>query len=242
MGTVDGGATWSKLSPDLSIPHPRVPTVTGVHEPARDTTMPQRALWSVAASTVTPGVIWTGATNGVIQMSRNHGRSWSDITVPGTAIAARSIRAAVEASPLDAGTAYAALDLHFRGDFGPYIYRTRDDGKTWTKIVTGLPATAPSGAFVHVVRADPKRRGLLFAGTESGVYVSFDDGDHWQSLMLNLPTTVVSDVAIHENDLIVGTYGRGIWVLDDFAVLRQLGAAPAGVPLFQPSHARAVRG
>jgi hypothetical protein len=131
--------------------------------------------------------------------------------------------------------------LHFRGDYAPYIYRTHDYGKTWTKIITGLPATAPSGAFVHVVRADPKRRGLLFAGTESGVYVSFDDGDHWQSLMLNLPTTMVNDIAIHDNDLIVGTYGRGIWVLDDYAVLRQLGAAPAGTHLFKPSDAVRVR-
>src|SRR2546426_9213856 len=109
----------------------------------------------------------------------------------------------------------------------------------------GLPATVTSGAFVHVVRADPKRRGLLFAGTESGVYVSFDDGDHWQALMLNLPTTVVSDIAIHDNDLIIGTYGRGIWVLDDYAVLRQLGAAVATEPgaahLFKSSDAVRVR-
>src|SRR3989449_10261915 len=245
MGTTTGGVNWTKLSPDLTVPHPGVPTLTGVHEPARDTTMPIRAMWSVAASTRVSGVIWTGATNGVIQVTRNHGKSWSDVTIPGTAIAARPIRTAVEVSRLDGGTAYAALDLHYRGDFGPYIYRTRDYGKTWTKIVTGLPATVTSGAFVHVVRADPKRRGLLFAGTESGVYVSFDDGDHWQALMLNLPTTVVSDIAIHDNDLIIGTYGRGIWVLDDYAVLRQLGAAVATEPgaahLFKPSDAVRVR-
>src|SRR3989441_2936118 len=241
MGTTDGGVNWTKLSPDLTVPHPGVPTLTGVHEPARDTTMPIRAMWSVAASTRVSGVIWTGATNGVIQVTRNHGKSWSDVTIPGTAIAARPIRTAVEVSKLDGGTAYAALDLHYRGDFGPYIYRTPDYGKTWTKIVTGLPATVTSGAVVHVVRADPERRGLLFAGTESGVYVSFDDGDHWQALMLNLPTTVVSDIAIHDNDLIIGTYGRGIWVLDDYAVLRQLGAAvetePGAAHLFKSSDA-----
>ena len=242
MESADGGVTWTKLSPDLSIPHPRTPTLTGVHEPARDTTMPPRALWSVAASTVTPGVIWTGATNGIIQVSRNHGKSWSDVTIPGTQIAARPIWTMVEASQLDAGAAYAALGLHRRGDYGPYIYRTRDYGKTWTKIITGLPATAPSGAFVHVVRADPKRRGLLFAGTESGVYVSFDDGDHWQSLMLNLPTTLVNDIAIHDNDLIVGTYGRGIWVLDDYAVLRQRTPSTSqATHLFKPSDAVRVR-
>ena len=242
MASADGGVTWTKLSPDLSIPHSKAPTVTGVHEPARDTTMPARALYSVAPSTVTPGVIWTGATNGVIQVSRDHGRSWSDVTIPGTAIAQRPIRTSVEASRLEGGTAYAVLDLHFRGDYAPYIYRTRDYGKTWTKIVTGLPASLPSGAFVHVVRADPRRRGLLFAGTESGVYVSFDDGDHWQSLMLNLPTTMINDIAIHDNDLIVGTYGRGIWVLDDYAVLRQLApSTSAATHLFKPSDAVRLR-
>ena len=243
MATADGGATWSKLSPDLTIPHPGVPTLTGVHEPARDTTMPPRAIWSVAASTVTAGVIWTGATNAVIQVSRNHGRSWSDVTIPGTEIGARLMLTTVETSHFDAATAYATLDAHFRGDHTPYIYRTRDYGNTWTKIVTGLPPTQPSGAFVHVVRADPQRRGLLFAGTESALYVSFDDGDHWQSLMLNLPTTLFSDIAIHDNDVIVGTYGRGIWVLDDIAVLRQLspGSTSAPVHLFKPSNAVRVR-
>jgi len=224
MGTVDGGITWSKLSPDLTL-YPR------------DTTLPQRGLWSIAASTVTPGVIWAAATNGIIHVTRNHGTSWTDVTIPGTEIAFRPIRAAVEGSPLDAATAYAAIDKHFRGDDAPYVYRTRDYGKTWTKIVEGLPV------FVHVVRADPKRRGLLFAGTENGVFVSFDDGTHWQSLMLNLPTTIINDIAIHDNDLIVGTYGRGIWVLDDYVVLRQFGSAPAktSTRLFTPSGAVRLR-
>src|SRR5256884_6203600 len=132
MASTDRGATWAKLSPDLTVPHPGVPTLTGVHEPARDTTMPLRAIWSVAASTVSPGVIWTGATNGIVQVSRDHGKSWSDVTIPGTEI--------------------AALDLHSRGDYGPYIYRTRDYGRTWTKIVTGLPPTLPGGAFGRFVR------------------------------------------------------------------------------------------
>ena len=241
LATADGGVTWSKLSPDLTVPHPGVPTLTGVHEPARDTTLPLRAIWSVAVSTVSPGVVYSGAPDGVIQVTRDHGKTWTDVTIPGTVIGPRPVLPSVEASRFDAGTAYAGLDAHYRGDDAPSIYRTHDYGKTWTKIITGLPATAPSGAFVHVVRADPKRRGLLFAGTESGVYVSFDDGDHWQSLMLNLPTTMVNDIAIHDNDLIVGTYGRGIWVLDDYAVLRQLGAAPASTHLFKASDAVRVR-
>src|SRR6058998_3620669 len=210
---------------------------------AADTTaLSVRPIGSIAASIVTPGVIWIGVNNGVIQVSRDHGKSWSDVTIPGTAIGIRPIVMSVEASPFDAGTAYAALDAHYRGDYAPYIYRTRDYGKTWTKIVTGLPATLPSGAFARVVRADPQRRGLLFAGTESAVYVSFDDGDHWQSLMLNLPTTIVNDIAIHDNDLIVGTYGRGIWVLDDYAVLRQLApSTSAATHLFKPSDAVRLR-
>jgi photosystem II stability/assembly factor-like uncharacterized protein len=221
LGSTDGGSNWTKLSPDLTV-YPR------------DTTLPKRGLWSVSPSTVTPGVIWVGATNGIIQVTRDHGRTWADVTVPGTQIAFRPIRTMVEASGLAAGTAYAALDQHYRGDPAPYIYRTRDFGKTWTKIATGLPA------FVHVVRADPKRRGLLFAGTERGVFVSFDDGDRWQSLMLNLPTTTINDIAIHDTDLILGTYGRGIWILDDYAVLRQLGGGVT-TQLFKPSGAVRVR-
>ena len=242
MGTGDGGVTWTKLSPDLTIRHPGAPLITGGREPARDTSLAPRALWSVAPSPVTPAVIWTGATNGIIQVSRDHGRSWADVTIPGDS-GFRQIRAAVEASPHAAGTAYVALNKELRGDAAPYVYRTHDYGKTWMKIVTGLPASTSSGAFVQVVRADPKQRGLLFAGTESGVFVSFDDGDHWQSLMLNLPTTIINDIAIHSNDLILGTYGRGIWVLDDYSVLRQLGGPSASVStrLFKPGDAIRVR-
>jgi len=192
---------------------------------------------------MTPGVIWTGANTGVTHVSRDHGKSWSDVTIPGAAIGERFLVSSLEASHFDAGTAYASVDAHYRGDYAPYIYRTRDYGKTWRKIVTGLPAGLPGGAFVRVVRADPKRRGLLFAGTESAVYVSFDDGDHWQSLMLNLPTTSFRDIAVHDNDLITGTFGRGIWVLDDFAALRQLTPVIATEPahLFKPSDAVRMR-
>src|SRR5438876_1156532 len=245
MATADGGATWSKLSPDLTTPHPGVPVLTAQRVPVRDSTAPPRrlAIWSIRASAVTPGLIWIGTTNGLVQVSRDHGRSWTDVTNPGTELGVRPMFPTVEASPFDASTAYVAVDAHYRGDLDPYIYRTRDYGTTWAKIVTGLPATVTGGAFVHVVRADPKRRGLLFAGAETGVYVSFDDGDHWQSLMGNLPTTVVSDLAIHDNDLIVGTYGRGIWILDDFAVLRQLDPAAGAEPahLYAPSDAVRVR-
>ena len=233
MATTDGGATWTKLSPDLTIPRAA----------PRDTSQPPRAIiWSIAPSTVTPGIIWIGTSNGLVQVSRNHGKTWTEVTIPGTAIGVRRMGASVEASPIDAGAAYATLDGHYRGDFAPYIYRTRDYGKTWTRIVAGLPTPLSSLAAVRVVRADPKRRGLLFAGTANALFVSFDDGDNWQSLMRNLPVTAYSDIAIHDNDLIVSTYGRGIWVLDDFAVLRQLGTVrttepAAGTHLFKPSDA-----
>jgi photosystem II stability/assembly factor-like uncharacterized protein len=241
MATADGGVTWTKLSPDLSVAHPRAPVLTAHRSAARDSAPPSmRPIGSIAVSPVTPGLMWIGVNNGVIQVTRNHGQSWSDITIPGVQVARRQAFTVVEASPFDAGTAYAALDLSFRGDAAPYVYRTRDYGKTWTKIVTGLPAAAPSGGLVHVVRADPRRRGLLFAGTEGGVFVSLDDGDHWQSLQLNMPTTIIEDIAIHENDLIAGTYGRGIWVLDDYAVLRQLGGGLT-TRLFTPSEAVRMR-
>ena len=233
MATSEGGATWTKLSPDL----------TAAGAAARDTMLSRRAvIWSIAPSMVTPGVIWIGTTNGAVQVSRNQGKTWKDVTIPGTEIGWRRIAARLEASPFDPGTAYATLDGHYRGDFAPYIYRTRDYGKTWTRIVAGLPATQSPAAAVNVLRADPKQRGLLFAGTGNALYLSFDDGDHWQSLMRNLPTTVFTDIAIHDNDLIVSTYGRGIWVLDDFSVLRQLStAATEPVYLFQPSDAMRVR-
>src|SRR2546426_7065385 len=235
MATRDGGVTWTKLGPDLS--------ETRAHPAPSDTSIPRRAcIWSIAASTVRPGVIWIGFINGIVQVSRTHGVTWNDVTIPDIGVGVRVTPTWVEASPFDAGTAYIAFNSEYRGDVAPHLYRTRDYGKTWRKIVVGLPATSPSGAAVRVVRADPKRRGLLFAGTESGVYVSFDDGDHWQSLMLNLPTTMVDDIAIHDNDLIVGTYGRGIWVLDDFAVLRQLGpSTSAATHLFKPSDAVRLR-
>ena len=131
---------------------------------------------------------------------------------------------AVEPSHFDAATAYAVVDLHRIGDYTPYVYRTHDYGKTWTRIVDGLATNQPSGSFARVVRNDPKKRGLLFAGTESGMYVSFDDGDHWQTLMQNLPTTSYRDLAIKDNDLVVATYGRGFWVIDDYSMLRQVDA------------------
>jgi hypothetical protein len=150
---------------------------------------------------------------------------------------------AIDASHQDAATAYVAVDRHTYGDYTPYLYRTHDYGKTWTPIVNGLATNEPSGSFARVIRADPKKPGLLFAGTESAIYVSFDDGDHWQSLMLNLPNTSYRDITMHGSDLVVGTYGRGIWILDNYSVLQQLTPAVASEPahLFEPADAVRVR-
>jgi hypothetical protein len=176
-------------------------------------------------------LVWAGTDDGLIHVTTDDGKSWQNVTPP--AITSWSRVTGIEASHFDASIAYASVDRHQLQDFEPYIYRTRDMGKTWTKITAGLPA----GVYVHVVKEDPKRRGLLFAGTERGAFVSLDDGDSWQRLQLNLPVTSVRDFEIYENDLIVATHGRGIWVIDDIAPLRQLTptVVASDAYLFKPS-------
>ncbi len=229
MSTTDGGAHWTKLGGDLSV------------RGGGDT--PSGAIESIAASTVAPGVIWVATNNGIIQVTRNGGKAWTDVRVPDLPNGAHADIQTIEASHTDAAEAYAAVDLHGFGDYAPYFYRTRDYGRTWTKIVDGLPQQSVSAGFARVIRADTKKAGLLFAGTESAMYVSFDDGDHWQSLQLNLPNSSYRDLTIHGNDLVAGTYGRGIWILDDYTVLRQVTPAVASEPahLFKPDDAVRLR-
>ncbi len=157
-----------------------------------------------------------------MHLTRDGGKSWQNVTPKGLPEWAKV--ALIEASPFDAGTAYVAVDAHKLDDFKPYIFRTHDCGKTWTQITSGISEPA----YVHAVREDPARKGLLFAGTETGIYVSFDDGDHWQSLQLNLPTTSVRDLTIHGNDLAIATHGRSFWILDDITPLRQADCAGRG--------------
>ncbi|HEX9108311.1 MAG TPA: hypothetical protein VF832_13805, partial [Longimicrobiales bacterium] len=233
MATTDGGVHWRQLGPDLTIvPVAAVSAAAGGSAAAAPMPAPvaSGSIESISPSTVAPGTIWVGTTTGRVQVTRDSGRTWSDVSIPGLPNASRALVESVEASHHDAGEAYVAVDLARLGDYAPYLFRTRDYGRTWTKITTGLPETAPGGAFARVVRSDTKRAGLLFAGTESSVWVSFDDGDHWQSLALNLPTTSFRDMAIHGNDLVVGTYGRGIWILDDISSLRQATPALAAQP------------
>jgi photosystem II stability/assembly factor-like uncharacterized protein len=244
MATTDGGQHWRKLGPDLTIP-PGTPAPAPNAAPANGGGFrpPGGAIERIAASPVAAGVIWVGTNNGLIKVTRDEGKTWTDASIPGLPNAARALVSGLDASPHNAGTAYAAIDLHTTGDYNPYLYRTRDYGKTWTKIVTDLPATQPSGSFARVIREDTKKAGLLFAGTESSFYVSFDDGDHWQPLMAGLPNTSFRDIAIKGNDLVICTYGRGLWVLDDFSMLRQLTPNVASEPahLFKPGDALRIR-
>jgi photosystem II stability/assembly factor-like uncharacterized protein len=246
MATTDGGVHWRKLSGDLSaVPNdttrqpPPPPGFSNCGGPRR----PVGVIESISASTVAPGTIWVGMTNGFIKLTRDEGKTWTDVSIPGLPTPRRAQIAYVDASHQDAGTAYAVVDLHNPGDYSPYLYRTHDFGKTWTKIVTDLPTGQPSGSFARVIRADTKKAGLLFAGTESGLYVSFDDGDHWQPFGGGLPNTSYRDIAVKGNDLIVATYGRGLWVLDDISMLRQLTPAVASEPahLFKPGDVVRVR-
>jgi photosystem II stability/assembly factor-like uncharacterized protein len=244
MATTDGGAHWRKLSPDLGVPG-KGPTVAVSNGSGNGGAAPPRggAIATISASTIARGTIWVGTNNGLIKLTRDEGKTWSDVSIPGVPNAPRVLISSVDASHHDAGTAYAVVDLQDSGDYTPYVYRTRDFGKTWTKIDGGLPTGQPSGSAAHVIRADTKRAGLLFAGTESGFFVSFDDGDHWQPLMHGLPNTSYRDIAIKNNDLLIVTYGRGLWVLDDISMLRQVTPAVASEPahLFKPGDAVRVR-
>jgi photosystem II stability/assembly factor-like uncharacterized protein len=241
MATTDGGVHWKKISPDLTWPKGMTPIPdTAVVPPG---SFPRGAIETISASSVGHGTIWAGTNNGLIKVTKDDGRTWDDVTIPNLPYPARAFISIIDASHTDAGGAYVAVDESRSGDYAPYFYRTHDFGKTWTRISNGLPANEPSASFARVIRADLQKAGLLVAGTESGMYVSFDDGDNWQSLQLNLPNTSYRDIAFAGNDLVVGTYGRGIYVLDDYAVLRQMTPATAAEPvhLFKPDATARVR-
>src|SRR5437763_601663 len=178
-------------------------------------------------------MIWIGTDDGLIHLTNDDGKTWATVTP--IQLTAWSKVTMIEASHFDVNEAYAAVERHQLEDYEPHILRTRDAGKTWTEITNGLP----KGVYAQTVKEDPQRRGLLFAGTERAVYVSFDDGDRWQSLQLNLPPASMRDLAIHGDDLIVATHGRGFWVLDDLTPLRQMNdeVSKAAAHLFKPGEA-----
>jgi photosystem II stability/assembly factor-like uncharacterized protein len=214
--TMDGGMHWEAISPDLTRNDKSKQQVSGGPIDKDDSgTEYYDTIFAVAESPLTKGLIWVGTDDGLIHITRDAGKSWSNITPKGLADWSRISQ--IDASPYDAGTAYVAVDRHQSDDMHPYIYKTSDYGKTWTRINKGIPDTT----FVRAVREDPKKRGLLYAGTEAGVYVSFNDGAEWRSLQLNLPTAPIHDLAVKNNDLVLATHGHAFWILDDISPLRQ---------------------
>ncbi len=232
--STNGGNSWTKISPDLSRADVRTLERTGgpIHGDMTGTEWYAMA-FAVAESPVTRGLIWSGSDDGLVHVTRDGGASWQNVTPAG--LPPFTKMSVVEPSHYSDGTAYIAANRYQQDDFKPYLLKTADYGKTWTRIDDGIPA----GAYARVIREDPVRRGLLFAGTESGVYVSFDDGAHWQPLQMNLPRVSVRDLAIKDQDLIAATHGRAFWVLDDISPLRQLSDSvrSAAVHLFSPTTA-----
>jgi photosystem II stability/assembly factor-like uncharacterized protein len=234
--TIDGGNSWSQLSPDLTREDPGVPPNLDEATAADAPSGKRRGvIYTIAPSPIPshPDLIWIGTDDGYIQFTPDAGKTWRNVTPPDLTPWSKIVM--MQASHFDPGEAYAAVDRHRLEDNDPYIYRTRDSGKTWQRITNGLPA----GVYLQTVKEDPKRKGLLFAGTELGVYVSFNDGDTWQSLQLNLPPSSMRDLAIHGDDLIVATHGRSYWVLDDITPLRQItdNVAQSDAYLFRPADA-----
>jgi len=236
--TRDGGNSWQIISPDLTRDDPGVPPSLGVFvESDRAKGKHRGVIYSIAPSPKDANLIWIGTDDGLIQVTRDGGKTWQNVTPP--ALTPWSKLAQMDASHFDTATVYAAVDRFHLDDLHPYIYRTHDAGKSWQKIANGIPADEP----VNTVRQDPERKGLLFAGTERSVYVSFDDGDHWQSLRLNLPPSSIRDLVIHQDDIVVGTHGRSFWILDDITPLRQIDAkvAESDAYLFAPQITFRVR-
>ena len=241
LRTRDGGLHWEAASPDLTgaaaAGGAPADTGRGPLSVANASARGHGVVYAIAPSPVREGLVWAGTDDGRIQLTTDGGARWRDVTPP--ALTPWSKVSVLEASPFDSATAYAAIDRHRLDDLSPYIYRTRDMGAHWTRIDSGIP----EGAFVRAVRADPVRRGLLYAATERGVYVSFDDGARWQSLQLDLPTVAVRDLAVAHGDLVAATHGRSIWILDDLTLLRQLGPETMGSAphLYRPARAWRLR-
>jgi photosystem II stability/assembly factor-like uncharacterized protein len=236
--TTDGGQNWQTISPDLGRAHAGVPANLGkMAEKDAKADKQRGVVYALAPSFKSVETLWAGTDDGLIWVTRDGGKNWKDITPP--ELTPWSKVTQITASHFDEETAYASVSRLRIDDLRPYIYGTHDGGKSWKLISSGLPADAP----VDTVREDPVRKGLLFAGTETSVWVSFDDGERWQSLQQNLPHTSMRDLLIHENDLIVATHGRGFWILDDISPLREISekVTNADVHLFKPAAAIRAR-
>ncbi len=231
MTTNDGGLHWQQISPDLTGSVAAKIQMVGPPSVADARERGYGVVTSIAPSPVKQGEVWAGSDTGLIHLTLDGGKRWTDVTPKG--LAAWSNVSMIEASCFSGGEAYAAIDRHEVDDYQPYVYRTLDFGNSWQRIDTGI---APE-AFVHAVREDSKKKGLLFAGTEFGVYASFDDGNHWHPLQLNLPVSSVRDLQVHGDDLVVATHGRSFWILDDMEPLRQIhaGISCPGACFFLPA-------
>ncbi len=235
--TQNGGNSWEVISPDLTRESWDVPGSVGVYTSAEMKTMPRRGVvYTIAPSYKDINTLWAGTDDGLIQVTNDGGKNWRNVTPP--AIISWSKVSVMDASHFDVNTAYAAVNSIRLDDMRPHIFRTRDGGKTWQEIVKGLPNQP-----INAVKEDPLRQGLLFAGAENAVYVSFDDGDNWQSLRLNMPATSIRDLLIKDDDLVIGTHGRSFWILDDITPLRQITAASStgNVSLYMPQTSIRVR-
>ncbi len=241
--TTDGGRSWQVISPDLTLNDKTKQQISGGLTPDNIGVEYGNVVFSIAESRVTAGLIWVGTNDGLVQLTRDGGKTWTNVTrnIPG--IPTWGTVSSIEPSKYAAGTAYITVDAHQENNRDPWVYRTTDFGATWKLIVTGIPKSMLS--YAHVIREDPVRRGLLYLGTENALYVTFDDGESWQSMQTNLPPAPVYWLRVQEhfNDLVVGTYGRGFWIMDDLTALQQLTPAvtAAGAHLFVPRAAYRFR-
>ena len=236
--TSNGGKTWDQISPDLTRKNPGVPpnldAITAKYGLA---SLRKGVIYAIAPSPIEPNTVWVGTDDGTIHLTGDDGKTWKDVTPP--QLKSWSKVGIIEASHFDKQIAYAAIDAHRIEDMKPYIYRTRDGGKSWQLLGKGIPESA----FVNAVREDTVRRGLLFAGTELGVYVSFNDGEDWQPLQLDLPVASVRDLAVHDNDLAIATHGRSFWILDNIGPLREVSdqVSMEDAYLFKPVNSMRIR-
>lgn len=235
--TTTGGQQWEVISPDLSRKQPEVPASVGDFKTESLNTMPQRGvIYSVSASPLDKNIIWAGTDDGLVHVTVDGGKSWKDVTP--TALASWDKISQIDAGHFDSNTAYISVNAFRKDDLRPHIFKTHDGGATWKEIVGGMNTSGP----VNAVREDVKQIGLLYAGTEREVYFSADDGENWQSLRLNMPASSIRDLVVHENDLVIGTHGRSIWILDDVSPLRSLASASkADAILVEPALATRVR-
>lgn len=236
--TKNGGKNWEIISPDLTYEQPELPASIGHYKTPEMETMARRGvIYSIGPSPLNVDVIWAGTDDGRVHLTKNGGTDWQEVTPP--AMSSWDKVSQIDASHFDENTAFIAINAIRKDDMTPYIYRTQDGGKTWVLITKGLNPNGP----VNVVREDPKKEGLLYAGTEREVYFSIDNGESWQSLRNNMPASSVRDLVIHENDLVVGTHGRSAWILDNIAPLRELANSSREKSfLYSPSKAIRVRG